>query len=180
MKGQGCPDPKRSVSVRLLSNLAPPPQYHLILFTPSTLPSTQWPSRKSNSSTYILSQLIHGRYIILLSRQGKVVRLTPRSCRRRSPSLTNPPASREVVHHPCSQREGEDCQGCLAAGSRASNADVQFSRIQRCVSSFCIPSGTPRDDPSHMKLTRALSIFSRPKNRLPSLRLSLLHRRLCL
>ncbi|EJT52106.1 hypothetical protein A1Q1_06644 [Trichosporon asahii var. asahii CBS 2479] len=70
-------------------------------------------------------------YVMLVSRQG---------------------APREMVPDTAEQDEGQDREGCDAAGARATNTDVQLPRVQRCViyrryaSLFFITSITPGEN----------------------------------
>ena len=80
----------------------------------------------------LVAGLIPGSYLILLSRQGKVVRAHRQS---QTPQLaTNPSAeTRKVVHYTVTEGEGKDHQGCLATRAGTADEDVQFSGVQRLV-----------------------------------------------
>lgn len=81
------------------------------------------------------------RYLILLSRQGKVVRLVAHPpmdriavCLSRRLTTVSSAASGQVVYYSLAQGKGQDYQGCDSAGAFAPDADVQLSRVQRCAS----------------------------------------------
>jgi hypothetical protein len=73
-------------------------------------------------------------YLILLSRQGKVVRIPiPKPAKQRSfgKEAERSTEACEVVHHSVTKGEGENHQGCLSTCAGTTDEDVQFPGVQR-------------------------------------------------
>lgn len=119
-------------------------------------------------------------YLILLSRQGKVVRPNPLVTHPVSSTGLRPPptdpiflaASRQVVHYSLPQGKGQDHQGCDSTCPVPPDADVQFPRIQRWLLLLRGP-----DPPGTNSMLTAMGL-SRLESRLPPICLPILHRRL--
>jgi hypothetical protein len=75
------------------------------------------------------------RYLILLSRQGKVVRGLPLQQQTVVAHRANKSSAEacQMVNNTGATRKGQDCQRCHPASPGPTHAHVQLPRIQRCV-----------------------------------------------
>lgn len=108
--------------------------------------------------------LIGSRYLILLSRQGKVVRFHPLIASRCSLTPTTAPCEMVLDSQP--QRQSQDRQGRHSTRSLASDSHVQLPRIQGFPSSY--PSCNASDPQPSPQIARSFTVATRPSSSSPA------------